>query len=170
MFETLTPLDLALNQFQSARKYTLALIDGLTPEQWFWTPNPPISHIAWQVGHIAVAQYGLMLFRQRGRMPEDADLMSGEFRKLFQKGSNPQVDSKAYPRPDEILAVFHRINEQALREAASFDPNALHEPTEPPHAGPATRLGSLMFAANHEMLHAGQIGLLRRLMGLTSLR
>jgi hypothetical protein len=68
---------MALRQFQTARKYTLSLIEGLTPDQWFWTPQPPVSHVAWQIGHVAVAQYGLMLFRQRGRSSEDADLMAG---------------------------------------------------------------------------------------------
>jgi uncharacterized damage-inducible protein DinB len=66
--------------------------------------------------------------------------------------------------------VLQRINDQVVRESAGFDSNSLNEPTEPPHAGPPTRLGSLLFAANHEMLHAGQIGMLRRLMGLSSLR
>jgi hypothetical protein len=168
--EALTPLTLALRQFETARAYMLSLIDGLSDEQWYWMPNPPICHIAWQIGHVSVAQYGLMLFRQRGRLPEDAQLMPSEFRKLFMKGSIPQADSKVYPRPDEILAVLHRVNEQALREAAEFSVSALDEPTDPPHAGPPTRLGSLLFAAHHEMLHAGQIGMLRRQMGLPSLR
>ncbi len=163
-------LDSALNQFQSARKYTLALIEGLEPDQWFWMPKPPVSNVAWQIGHLAVAQYGLMLFRQRGRQTEDAELMSSEFRKLFSKGSSPPADSKAYPRPDEILAALHRVNDQVIRETVSFKPDSMDDSTEPPHAGPATRLGSLLFAAHHEMLHSGQIGMLRRMMGLNPLR
>jgi hypothetical protein len=163
-------LQSALDLFQSARKYTLSLVDGMTPEQWYWTPQPPASHIAWQVGHLAVAQYGLMLFRQRGRAEVDAELMSGEFRKLFMKGTNPQSDPTIYPRPDEIISVLNRVHDQALSEAANFDPSALDAATDPPHAGPPTRLGSLYFAGYHEMLHAGQIGLLRRLMGLNPIR
>lgn len=163
-------LESALNQFQSARKYTLALIEGLTPDQWHWMPQPPVSHVAWQIGHLAVAQYGLMLFRQRGRLEVDSQLMSGEFRKLFMKGTNPHGDSKAYPEIDEILKVFQRVNAQVIQEAEAFDPKSLDEPTDPPHAGPPTRLGSLLFAAHHEMLHNGQIGLLRRMMGLNPVR
>jgi hypothetical protein len=163
-------LQSALEQFRAARKYTLALVDGFSPEQWFWVPTPPVSHVAWQIGHLAVAQYGLMLFRQRGRLLEDADLLPSEFRKAFAKGTNPQDDSKAYPPPNEILAVLRRVNDQVEREAGAYDPARMDDPTDPPHAGPATRLGSLMFAAHHEMLHGGQIGLLRRLMGLNPLR
>lgn len=168
--EMTSMLESAIRQFQAARGYTRTLIDSLTPEQWYWMPQPPVSHIAWQVGHLAVAQYGLMLFRQRGRLPEDAELMPGDFRKLFMKGSMPQGDSTSYPRPGEILTVFDRVNEQVAREAATFKGEQMEEPTDPPHAGPPTKLGSLLFASHHEMLHAGQIGLLRRLMGVPSLR
>ncbi len=163
-------LDSALNQFQSARKYTLALIEGLEPDQWFWMPKPPVSNVAWQIGHLAVAQYGLMLFRQRGRQTEDAELLSSELRKLFSKGSSPPADSKSYPRFDEILALLHRVNDQVMRETNSFNPESMDELTEPPHAGPLTRMGSILFAAHHEMLHCGQIGMLRRMMGLSPLR
>ncbi len=44
--------------------------------------------------------------------------------------------------------------------------------TAPPPAHPAftTKLGALLYCARHEALHAGQIGLLRRLLGYKSLR
>jgi hypothetical protein len=111
-----------------------------------------------------------MLFRQRGRTEDDARLMPGEFRKMFMKGTNPGMDSANYPPPHAILAQLDAVHRQALEEAAEFDPARLGEPSEPPHAGPPNRLGSLLFASHHEMLHAGQIGLLRRLQGLVPLR
>jgi hypothetical protein len=33
-----------------------------------------------------------------------------------------------------------------------------------------TRLGALLFSSHHEMLHAGQIGVLRRLLGKAPVR
>ena len=75
-------VELAIKHLESARAYMRGLVADLTPDEWFWTPQPPISHIAWQVGHLAVAEYGLMLFRQRGRQEVDGELMSGAFRKL----------------------------------------------------------------------------------------
>jgi hypothetical protein len=65
---------------------------------------------------------------------------------------------------------MERVHRQLFEEAASFDGDPLDEVEEPPHAGYATRYGSLLFAAHHEMLHAGQIGLIRRLMGKPPLR
>ncbi len=163
-------LELAIAQVRAARQYTLTLLEGVPEDGWFWTPTAPITHIAWQLGHIAVAQYGLMLFRQRGRLPTDADLMSSDFRKLFMKGTNASAERSNYPSPQEIRTVLDAVHRQALDEAARFDPDDLSQPTEPPHAAFPNRLGSLLFASAHEMLHAGQIGLLRRLMGLSPIR
>jgi hypothetical protein len=39
-----------------------------------------------------------------------------------------------------------------------------------PFAGFPTKFGSLLFCSHHEMLHAGQIGLLRRLTGKLPIR
>ncbi len=168
-------LDIVIRNMEFVRRYTLSLLDDLTDDQWFWTPAESTdeftTHIAWQTGHIAMAEYGLMLFRQRGRVRDvDSDLMSGQFRKLFLRGTQPQSDPGIYPKPAEILDVLDRVHHQMLREIPNFDGDQLDEPTEPPHAAFATRYGALLFAGDHEMIHAGQIGLLRRMMGKPSLR
>lgn len=163
-------LDLALKHLEAARKYSRQLVEDLTADEWNWTPQPAVSSIAWQVGHLAVAEYGLMLFRQRGRQEVDSELMSGAFRKRFMKGSQPADRDADYPRPDEILAVLDRVHQQVLREVPGFDGPQLDDPIDPPHSVVASRYGAMMFAGDHEMLHAGQIGLLRRLMGKAPVR
>lgn len=168
-------LTIAVRNMEFARRYTKTLLEDLTDDQWFWTPSDSTesftTHIAWQAGHLAMAEYGLMLFRQRGREREiDDQLMSGRFRKLFMRGTEPSKDRESYPEPEEIQAVMDKVHTQVLREVPSFDGSDLNEATEPPHAAFATRYGALLFAADHEMIHAGQIGLLRRLMGKAPLR
>lgn len=165
-------IDIVLKQLEASREYLHSLVDGLTTEQWFWVPDSPdfCTHIAWQVGHIAMAEYGLMLFRQRGRAEVDLELMPGTFRKPFAKGSQPKADPDRYPKPAEILAQLDRIHQQVLIEVPEFDPAELDQPMDPPVAGYATRYGAMLMAPHHEMLHCGQIGMLRRLMGLVPVR
>lgn len=153
------------------RAYTLQLLDDLSEDQWYWSPDSAVTHAAWQAGHIAMAQYGLTLFRQRGRKLEDSELMSGKFRKKFMKGTKPTAAREDYPNPGEIREVLDAVNRQMLVELSEFDnPEHLGELIEEPNAGFGNKLGALMFACDHEMLHAGQIGLLRRLMGKEPLR
>jgi hypothetical protein len=167
---TLALLDIARRQIEFARVYTLGLLEDLDEWDWFRRPQEGVTHVAWQVGHLAMAEYGLCLFRIRGRRPEDLDLMSARFRKQFSKGSQPEPDPSVNPHPAEIREVLDRIHQQALREMAGYGEALLNEPAEDPRAVFETKLGSLFFCSHHEMLHAGQIGLLRRLLGKSSLR
>ena len=147
----------------------MTMLEGLTDDDWFWSPPEYPTHIAWQVGHIAMSEYGLTMFQQRGRLTEDRELMSGKYRKLFLRGTQPKLDREAYPSPPEILQVLNNVHQQMRVEVPTFE-EILDEEVGPPHAAYATKYGALLFAPQHEMLHAGQIGVLRRLMGKPSIR
>jgi len=163
-------LEIACKQIQEAREYTLTLLEELSDEDWFRKPAEVTTHVAWQVGHLAMAEYGLCLFRIRGRRSEDLDLMSGKFRKQFSRGSTPKSDPSIYPSPADIRSVFDRVHEQAMTELADCSEQNLDETIDEPYAVYNTKLGALYFCAHHEMLHAGQIGLLRRLLGKPPIR
>jgi hypothetical protein len=167
-------LQIAWRQIEFATRYTRIMLEDLTDDDWFWSPQSLTTsmstHIGWQVGHIAISIYGLTLFRQRGRAEIDSELMSGKFRKRFMKGTEPTPNRDDYPDPQEILAVLDRVEEQMRIELPSFDGDPLDEVSDPPHAVFGNRYGALLFAGEHTMLHAGQIGMLRRLMGKPPLR
>jgi hypothetical protein len=163
-------LQLAIPQIEFAREYTLSILAEIDEADWFTMPVGCPTHVAWQVGHLAMAEYGLCLFRQRGRQPIDLELMSSSFRKLFSRGSIPEADASKYPSLAEIRATFDRVHAQMRKEAAGFTVEQLREPVEMPYAAEPTKLGSLLFCSHHEMLHAGQLGLLRRLLGRSPIR
>jgi hypothetical protein len=158
-------LQLALAQIQFARTYTLGTLQGIDEADWFAMPAGSPTHLAWQLGHLAMAQYGLCLFRPRGRQPIDLELMTSSFRKLFSRGSVPVADVTRYPPIAEIRATFDRVHQQVLAEAPGFTPEQLAQPADMPYAVEPTNLGCMYLASHHELLHAGQIGLLRRLLG-----
>lgn len=165
-----TRLELVCKQIEFSRAYTLSLLADIEDEHWFEQPQEGVTHVAWQVGHLAMAQYGLGLFRMRGRRSEDSALMSGPFRKKFSKSSTPNADPAANPSPAEIRDVFERVYQQVLAELPHYTDAELDEPVDQPYALFPTKLGGLYFCAAHEMMHAGQIGLLRRLMGKETTR
>lgn len=163
-------LELVLRRIMFVRKYTMSLLEDLSDEDWYWMPESFPTHIAWQVGHIAMSHYGLTLFRQRGRNREvDTTLMSSKFRKLFMKGTTPKPGAEDNPTPEELLGALDRVLQQTIVELPNFE-DILDEPVDAPHAAFGTKYGSLLFVADHEMLHSGQIGMLRRLMGKEPLR
>ena len=163
-------LSLALQQIEFARSYTLSILAEIDEAEWFTMPAGCPTHVAWQVGHLAMAEYGLCLYRQRGRGEIDTSLMTSAFRKAFSRGSIPEPEPAKNPSPAEIRGVFDNVHAQVLLEAPSFTAESLAEPVDMPYAAYATKLGSLLFCSHHEMIHCGQLGLLRRLLGKQPVR
>jgi hypothetical protein len=156
-------LRLAIEQIGFARNYTIGLLDQTPMTEWFRLPPGGVSHVAWQAGHIAFSEYILALWRIRGEQPKDNALFSPEFKRLFGADSVPQAEP-AYP-PNEIRAALDRVHEQVLRELPDLGEAELAQPLPDPHPYATTTLRALLWCAHHEMLHAGQIGLLRRHLG-----
>ena len=182
----------ALGQIAWARRYTRELLAATPRELWFQCPrlgqlgaeasvepsvageqasSLAVTNIAWQVGHLAVSQYGLLMFRIHGRRDDDLELVPGKFRKTFSRGSDPSSPSVAQYSAEELLDRFDRIHQAALLGLTTgFDPRALLEPVDMPYAVYPINLGGILFCPLHEQIHSGQIGLIRRGLGLAPVR
>jgi uncharacterized damage-inducible protein DinB len=164
-------LENLIRDIRTARMYTKDMLSHIDQTDWFRQPTEGVTHVAWQVGHLAVAQYGLALKRVRGEKADDAELISPKFRRLFGKGSTPVPDPTEYPTPKKIRAVFDRVHQQVLDETSGWSEEMLDEATgEPAHPMFETKREAIRWGVQHEFIHAGQIGLLRRLLGATPLR
>lgn len=168
--QVLSMRDAALGQMEFARNYTLGLISEVPEEIWQVGPPGIPSHFAWQIGHLAVAQYGLMLFRQRGRAEGDVELMPGWFRKRYSRGTNPSEDPNPHPNRATMLAMLERIHLASSQWMRQTTVESLLQPTEMPYAAFPNKLGAFLFCPLHESIHSGQIGLLRRAHGLLPVR
>jgi hypothetical protein len=163
-------LSAAIARLEFSRKYTWRLLDDLNPEEWFWTPAQFTTHIAWQVAHLTVSQYRLCLERQRGRELGDESFMPLSFYEAFKVGSAPVAGATNNPPLDEIRQRFDMVFERSIAELSQRTDADVDVPTEPFHPAFQTKLAAVEWSAAHEMLHSGQIGMLRRLMGKPTLR
>lgn len=158
-----SPLHDALEQLDFARRYTLERLDTVPIEEWFVIPPGSGSHIAWQVGHIAAAEYRLCLERLRGRTEADELLIPFDF--LQQFGRTTVAQPPGTFSAQDIRQIFDAVHERILRELSAYPEADLALPPLVPHPLCTTRLACLRYAPLHEMLHCGQIGLLRRMLG-----
>lgn len=163
-------LEAAIDRLRRARGFTRQFLPDLTSTEWFWSPPQFTTHVAWQVGHLAVAQYNLCLRRVRGRTADDQTLISDAFIDAFKLGSQPVVGANQNRPLEEIQRVFDAVHHQALQELPLVDNAELDNPVDPPHPLFKTKLGAIEWSAQHELVHAGQIAMLRRLMGKAPLR
>ena len=155
----------AVGQLRFARRYTLELLEATPPDRWFEIPTGLPTNIAWQIGHLAVSQYGLLMFRIRGRRPEDLELIPGRFRKAYSRQSTPSADPSTQLSADQLLGRMNEVFDQAMSELDGVTPDVLLEPVDMPYAAFPIKLGAILFCPLHEHIHAGQIGLLRRALG-----
>ena len=160
-----TDIDSILEGLRFSRAYTKRLLESIPTSDWFRMPAEGVTHVAWQIGHLAMADYRLALERVRGRRPEDEALIDEPFLQLFNRDSVPDPTPARYPPPEQIRAVFERVRERVLREVPALRLEDLDAPPLQPHRLCASKRECLLWCGRHEMVHAGQIGLLRRLLG-----
>lgn len=163
-------LQAAIERLELSHRRIKEFTDDLTPDEWFWHPAEFTTHVAWQVGHLAVSTYNLCLRRIRGRTKGDESLISDAFIEHFKLGSQPVAGAENYPPLAEIRRVSDAVHSQVLLELAAQSDESLDAPVEQPHPLFKTKLGAIDYAPSHEMVHIGQIALLRRLMGKPALR
>lgn len=154
----------ALEQIAFARRYLLERLDTVPLSQWFTVPAGAPYHIAWEVGHLAMAQSRLCLERLRTRTPEDDAIISEQFVHTFRRESLAE-DATGFSA-EQIRATFDRVHARILEELPTYPDADLDLPPLAPHPLFATRIAGLRYAPLHEMIHCGQIAVLRRMLGL----
>ena len=152
----------ALAQIDFTRRYFLERLDSIPIPEWFTVPAGGVSHVAWQVGHVAMAEYRLCLERLRPRTPEDSQLISDDFLKVFGRESQP---AGVCYSAEELRAVFDRVHARVMEELPSYPDADLDRPALRPHPLFTTRIESLRYAPLHEMIHCGQVAMIRRMLG-----
>src|SRR5262249_6898822 len=117
-------LSLLTDSILFARGYTVELIDTIPQAEWFTIPVGCPSNVAWQVGHLARPEPGLLLLRAGGRDVEAEGLPAG-YTPLFLRTMVVEPDPAKSPPAQEIRAVFDRIHEVALRALQGLGDNDL---------------------------------------------
>ncbi|MDY3552398.1 DinB family protein [Gemmata sp. JC717] len=153
----------ALEQIDFARRYTRERAVSVPPGDWFTVTPKSVSHVAWQVGHLASSEYRLCLARLRPRTAADESLIPDAFVAMFGREALPAAVT-GYTA-EHILAVFDAVHARVMEELPAYSDADLDLAPLAAHPLFGTRLGALRYAPLHEMIHCGQISLLRRMLG-----
>jgi hypothetical protein len=138
-------------QFAELLKFNVAYlartIDGVQFEKFFVRPEGRGNPAIWILGHLVLNRGEIV--EMLGGDPSTRDL--GD---LFARGTHPLSDSKAYPKPSQLMTRYIRLaglTDQILKDCGD---NILGRPAW----GQFDTLGqSLSFSYMHETHHIGQI-------------
>ena len=156
----MTLLDTRIADLEFARGYTLWLLDGTPEADWHRTPPGAATSVAWQVGHLAFAEHRLILERVCG-LPEAGGVLPTKYFTLFGRGSA----AGDCPPAGELRAALAAVHARGLAQLRARPGLDLGAPPATPHRFCKTVGECLRWCSHHETVHAGQVGLLRRLLG-----
>jgi DinB family protein len=126
-------------------------------------PAPGANHIAWQMGHLILAERGMIA----GDLPGTPypELPAG-FVEQHGKDTAAQDPPKGFRTKDEYLSLFNKVRQTSIDALAKLSDADLDKPTTGQMAKFAPKLGNLfLLQANHTMMHGGQFSVVRRKLG-----
>jgi len=148
--------------------YALALVEGLSDEQFVLRPGGAMNHPAWILGHVSL-YHGATLQLLAGAPvadPKDDSLFGFA-------GRGPADDIATYGSAQSIIDRFAAGHEQVARALLESPSEAFTRPPSLPRWAAAYPTVEFMLPdllLSHESGHIGQISLWRRAAGLPAVK
>jgi len=156
-------------QSQETRLMTKKLIKDISDDLWYETPEIIHSNIAWQIGHLIIAQMYHSISVITGSSKKISEVIPLKYYiPKYGMGSDPADHKEIKPRPEQLREQLDFINDVAIKELRKLDDGELDEalaPTRSTHPIARTKYEALTWSFKHEMWHCGQISILKRVLG-----
>lgn len=156
------PKDLIRGLISSNDSILTTYLNDLSDGDLLVRPVPTANHIAWQLGHLISSEQSLLkMLPGCSGMELPAGFAEQHSKEMTQKDSAGSFRTKA-----EYLDLYKKSRINALKNLDAFVEADLDKPTE----GRAARFGPTLsyvwaLIANHPLMHAGQLVVVRRKLG-----
>jgi DinB superfamily len=152
---TLVPV---AHQFRDTTQLYARALNGVDHNALLTRPGPRSNPLLWVAGHLVQQRTRLL-----GALGPERQVPWDD---LFGTGSMIG-DFRQYPSVGELDAVWRSATEELMRRLDMVTPAILGTPSPQwLRTQDGTVLGALAFAAMHEAYHVGQMGFLRKWLGL----
>jgi hypothetical protein len=155
-------LEIGLAALTFARKVTTGLLEDIPEDQLMYQPTPTANHALWVMGHVAITDE--FFLREAGRRQVKK---LEAWKDLFFMGSTPKSSPADYPARSEIRDYLGVSRRDLMDWFKSLSEAELHAPLPQDFQtfgrSPAVLMTTI---ACHECVHAGQLTLVRKGLGI----
>ena len=167
----MTQSELLALQMEGSREWTLKLLADFDGDDWTFQATPGLAHALWLCGHLTGAQNTLVHVRCLGKGILD-ESFTGHFPIGGPVKSTAEHD---YPSIETVLATMADVHTKTCEAIRGMSDALLAESAfgadgKTPHPHYVDKAGAVSHAGRHEAFHAGQLAMIRRLLGKPFLR
>jgi hypothetical protein len=144
---------------ESAQMVYSMYLEDLSDKELLHRPCKGANHINWQVGHLIVAEHGMIDKVSPGTMPP----LPAGFAERYTKETSTSDNPEAFCSKAELLAVAADQRKGTMAALAKVSDADLDKPTGMDYAPNVAAVFSLQ--GGHWMMHAGQWAVTRRQLG-----
>jgi hypothetical protein len=125
-------------------------------------PCPGANHAAWQLGHLIVAETGMINGVKPGSMPE----LPAGFADKFNKEACNKDDAAFFPKKGQLLELFAKTRNGTIAWAKTLSAADLDRPSPEQMQRFVPTIGHLVVMIPvHVAMHVGQFQVIRRKLG-----
>lgn len=150
------------NSIQSADFVVNSYLGDLSDADLLVRPVPGANHIAWQLGHLVIAEHGLMSEEFPGAMPA----LPAGFMEKHNNDTASSDDPKAFLTKAEYQRLWAEQRAATLAQLAKISDADLDKPAPEKYRSFLNTVGDLInLQGSHALMHAGQWAIVRRKLG-----
>jgi hypothetical protein len=125
-------------------------------------PTPTANHAAWQLGHLATAESGMVNSANPGA---GGELPAG-FKERFTRETSSIDDASLFPKKEELIAIFSKVRASTIAWAKTLTPADLDKQTVERMRQFVPTIGHMVtMMPVHVAMHIGQFQVIRRKLG-----
>lgn len=146
----------------STQEMVQKYLSDLSDEDLLVRPVPAANHIAWQMGHLIVAEAWMGGMIPGAKYPELPPAIASQMDGKSAKETPPG----GYLKKAEYLDWFNKVRKVTIDAVDRVSESDMDKPSPPECAQWAPTIGHLLvLTSTHTMMHAGQFTVVRRALG-----
>jgi hypothetical protein len=151
-----------ISNLHSSRYIMTRYLQDLSDADLLVRPHPDAHHSAWQLGHLILSECHMV----RGVSPQYAFDLPTECIAKHDKAAASRSQLADFYTKDTYLSLMEQVREATFSAVKHFSQDDLSLPGPEAMRSYAPKVGSVFLAiANHEMMHSGQLAVVRRVLG-----